>query len=175
MNDQTIEKVKREKDPFKKAQLIKSIIKNDGVKMKDVALHIDKTSSYICHLLRLLRLPTIVIDGYYSRTVSLSHLFIISRLKEQKEVIDAYEKVLVHNYTIQQLEKYVREKLYNIRSVGERIDDRTLQRIESLFKSIDSDIMVSIVQTRIRASLIVRLKGTMKKTSVVLRAIATRF
>lgn len=175
MNDQTIEKIKREKDPFKKAQLIKSVIKNDGVKMKDVARHIDKTSSYICHLLRLLRLPTIVTDGYYSRTVSLSHLFIISRLKEQKEVIDAYEKVLVHNYTIQQLEECVREKLYNIRSVGERIDDRTLQRIESLFKSIDSDIMVSIVQTRIRASLIVRLKGTMKKTSVVLRAIATRF
>lgn len=175
MNDQTIEKIKREKDPFKKAQLIKFVIKNDGVKMKDVARHIDKTSSYICHLLRLLRLPTIVIDGYYSRTVSLSHLFIISRLKEQKEVIDAYEKVLIHNYTIQQLEEYVREKLYNIRSVGERIDDRTLQRIESLFKSIDSDIMVSIVQTRIRASLIVRLKGTMKKTSVVLRAIATRF
>lgn len=175
MNDQTIEKIKREKDPFKKAQLIQSVIKNDGVKMKDVARHIDKTSSYICHLLRLLRLPTIVIDGYYSRTVSLSHLFIISRLKEQKEVINAYEKVLVHNYTIQQLEEYVREKLYNIRSVGERIDDRTLQRIESLFKSIDSDIMVSIVQTRIRASLIVRLKGTMKKTSAVLRAIATRF
>lgn len=174
-DEQLIDKIKGEKDPFEKARMIAITIKNHKVKIKDIARHIGKTASYVCHLLRLLRLPTIVIDGYYSRTVSLSHLFIISRLKDQKEVIDAYEKVLVHNYTIQQLEEYVREKLYSIHTQGDRIDPQTIQSIEHFFKSIDSDITVSTIQTRIRVSLIIRLKGNMKKTSTVLHKIATRF
>ncbi|HLD26841.1 MAG TPA: hypothetical protein VJB63_02705 [Patescibacteria group bacterium] len=174
-DDQTIEKIKTEKDPFRKAHLIRSSIKSGKITIKDSAHHLNKTSSYICHLLRLLQLPTIVIDGYYSRTVSLSHLFIISRLKDQKEVIKAYECVLMNNYTVQQLEEYVREKLYSIHTVGDRIDPQTVQRIERLFQSIDSNTTVSTIQTRIRTSLIIRLKGSMKKTSAFLRTIATHF
>lgn len=171
----TVEQIKNEKDPFKKALLIRSKMKSGGAKMKNIAKELHKTSSYICHLLRLLNLPTIIIDGYYSHTVSLSHLFIISRLKNQKDAIKAYEQVLVYNYTVQQLEEYVREKLYHIRSSGERIDTHTKQNIEKLFKSIDSDIAVSIVQTRIRATVAMRIKGDMRRTSEMLRKIVNRF
>lgn len=172
---QRMEQIKNEKDPFKKARMIGEKVSKEEVKIKDIAQELGKTSSYVCHLLRLLRLPEIIIDGYYSHTVSLSHLFIISRLKQQKEAIKAYEQTLINTFTIQQLEIYVREKLYHVKTIGEKVDAGTLQNIEKKFSSIDSDIRVSVAQTRISASVNIRVSGNTQKTSEILRHIANRF
>lgn len=175
MSLQTMGLIKSEKDPFKKARMIRAKVSNDELKIKDIAQELGKTSSYVCHLLRLLRLPEIIIDGYYSHTVSLSHLFIISRLKQQKESIEAYEQTLINNFTIQQLEIYIRERLHQIKTIGQKVDEKTLQNIEKKFSSIDSDIRVSIVQTRISASVKIRISGNTQKTSAILRHIANHF
>lgn len=143
-----------------------------GHRIKDIALAYGKTSSYICHLLRLLKLPEIVLDGYYAATISLSHLFILSRLKNQTNMIAAYEKVLTDGLFTHDLERHVREVLYNVKTHGDRIDKEIEATIEKKYASLDPAVSVSIAQTRRSASVMIRVVGSAQKTSEVLKKIA---
>lgn len=169
-----IDAVSHEKDSVKKARLIESFIKEKNVQIKTIASKLGKSSSYICHLLRLTHLPEMVIDGYYAHSISLSHLFVISRLKNRDEEIAAYEKILSDALTIRELDEYVREKIYRIKTIGERIDDLTKKTIEQKYKKIDPALEVKIIQTRIQTTLILKIKGNLKKTSEALQKIANR-
>lgn len=166
------EKIEEEKDPVAKARLINFLTKEKNIKLKEIAQALGTTSSYLCHLLRLLRLPEIVIDGYYTKTVSLTHLFVISRLKDQKEVVGAYEQCLRRNLTVYQLEEYIREKLYGIKTADQRVEERTKSDITQKFKRLDKDLNVTITQTRIQAKVIFKTKGNFKKTGEFLNKLA---
>lgn len=165
-------KIKQTKDPIKKARLIKTVIKNHDLRIKEIARQLAMTPSYVCHLLRLTRLSEIIIDGYYSGTVALSHLFVVSRLKNQSSALIAYEKILTNNLTVRQLEEYVREQLYNIQGRGQKLQERVKQALRERYLSIDKNLAVSIVQTRVKARLTLSIKGDPEKTSAVLEKIA---
>lgn len=168
----SVGQIKTEKDAFKKARLIRDLVKKDDIKIRDLAKACAVSSSYICHLLRLLRLPEIVVDGYYSANLSLSHLFIISRLKDEQAIVQAYEKILAQNLSVLQLEEYVREKLYSISGKGVRVDEATKQTLSAKYKKIDKNLKIKITQTRIRASVVLQYKGSLKQTSEVLEKLA---
>lgn len=169
---QLFEKIKSEKDIFKKARAIEDLIKNHDCKVKDIATYCTVSSSYICHVLRLLRLPEIVIDGYYSSNLSLSHLFIISRLKDEKMIIQAYERVLTHNLNISSLEDYVREKLYAVKGSGVRVDENIKKSLVEKYKKIDKNLQIEIIQTRIQAKIVLLYRGSLKETSKILEKLA---
>lgn len=164
-----IEQVKLEKDVFIKAKLLKFLNKEKNLSIISLAKILSLKPAYLCHLLRLLKLPEIIIDGYYSKTVSLSHLVIISRLKNKEQMIAAYEEVLSKNLSTAKTEELVREKLFQIRSTGEKISKEEKKMIEKSFKKIDKDLQVKIIQTRTRAKVILTIKGACKKTTEVLK------
>jgi len=103
MNDQVnsiIEQIKKEEDIFTKAKLIKFLRKKKDIPLKDIARKLQLTSSYVCHILRLNNLPEIIVDGYYSKQITISHLFILSRVKDKNKLISIYEKVLTDSLTV---------------------------------------------------------------------------
>ena len=119
--DLIIDKIKTEKDIFVKAKLIFSLRRDKNVKVMDIASKLGINSSYVCHINRLNKLPDIVVDGYYSKLVSISHLFLISRLQDKQKMVDIYEKILAQSLSVKDTEDAIREYLYNFKNRGHYI------------------------------------------------------
>jgi len=163
-----VEKIKNEKDVFVKAKLILYLVKDKAIRICDLSKKIGIKPSYICHFLRLNNLPDIIVDGYYSKQISISHLFVISRLKNKQDMVDIYEKVLTNNLTVERTEQTVRHALYQIKNRGDYIDQ---EEIESFLQSVNKkdQIKAKIIQSRIRAKLILEFWGDLEQTSNKLR------
>jgi len=109
--DRLADEIKGETDIVKKVKLLERLVSYDNIKLKEIAGRLGVKSSYICHLLRLRRIPEAVIDGYYAKNISLSHLFIISRLKDEDKILKAYERVLIESLSVKKTEELVRDIL----------------------------------------------------------------
>lgn len=171
VDQSSVEAILKQKDHFHKARLIQTLRDENKLTIKELSQHLQMKPAYVCHYLRLLKLPSIVIDGYYSNMVSATHLYILARLKTEQDMIQAYEEVLAKNLTSQQTEEMVREKLYGIATSTERlskdeIKDYTRQ-IEELYRGIE----LKVVQTRIKGKIICEVKGDTAKSTKLLKEI----
>lgn len=169
-----IQQIQKESDIFAKAKLLASLVHERNIRVIDLAKSLGKTSSYICHLIRLAALPDIIVDGYYSSLISISHLFIISRIKDQKKLIEIYERLLKHNYTVLQTEEIVREVLYEIKSDGKQLAKDELEDLIQKIKEKNKDIQIKAIQTRIKGKMVVEIKGNLENTSLALRNLLKR-
>lgn len=167
--EEIIEKIKKEIDIFKKAKLIRYLLKEKKLKVYQLAEKLSITSAYLCHLNRLNNLPEIVIDGYYSKLITISHLFLISRVKDDDKIIKIYEKVLADNLTIRQTEELIREIVYEIKDKGNYLKAKEKQKIIEQIKNKYQKIEVKINQTRTKGSLFLEIKGNLETTSKVLK------
>ena len=168
---QIFSQIKEEKDVFVKARLIEDLIKKKQIRIVDIAKQINIKPSYICHLLRLNRLPTMVIDGYYSKLISLSHLFVISRIKDRDKIVYLYEKILAENLTVASTEEKVRQIIYQIETKGTRLEKEELTKIINKLKHKWSISNFKLIQTRIRSKLIIEIKGDLEETSYKIKNI----
>jgi ParB family chromosome partitioning protein len=166
-----LKQIKEDKDIFQKSRLLEYLIKEKNLRVIDLANKIGYKSSYICHLLRLKKIPEAVVDGYYSKSISSSHIFILSRLNDKKQMIELYEKILGENYTVKQTESEVRNNLYQVKSIGKYINKETKEKLTKKIKEKYPDLDIKIIQTRIRGKIIFEVKGDLEKSSKILRQI----
>ena len=109
--------------------------------------------------MRLNRLSEIVMDGYYSKLISMSHLFVLSLLKSPEDIMNVYEKVLSQGLTVLQTEELVREQLHGVRSGGRYIDEIKIKNAQSKLKNeFGSDVKVT--QTRLKTKFLIEWKGS---------------
>ena len=167
--DEYIQRIRNEDDIFNKATLIHFLTKEKNIKVKIVAEKLELSSSYVCNMVRILKLPELIRDGYYSKLITPTHMFILSRLKTEEDMIAMYEKVLKYDYSSLELERQVRLKLYGVSTQGERMGKELTAKIVNKFQSIDEDVKVIVIQTRIKAKVIIECKGNFKKTTAVLK------
>lgn len=176
--DETTEKliseVNGEPDFFKKAAVLKTLKEEKKVTTKELARRLGMKASYICHILRLNKLPEMVIDGYYSKLASISHLFIIARLKTQEQMIEAYEKVLERSLTSAATDGLIREMLYDIKAEGRHIPKEVLQELKDKIIQEKNNIDIKVIQTRIKAKIIIETWGNLEETSSVIRYISDK-
>jgi len=154
-----IEQIKRETDYFGKAKLVNFLIHQKHIKVKDLASALDLKPSYLCHIMRLNKLSEIIMDGYYSKLITMSHLFVLSLLHSQEDIMNVYEIVLRDGLTVLQTEDLVREKLHGITPGGEYIDKIKIQNSKSKLKE-SFGAETKIVQTRIKTKMIIEWKGS---------------
>ncbi|MCX7881294.1 MAG: hypothetical protein N2482_02140 [Patescibacteria group bacterium] len=169
--EETVKKIQETNDIFIKGRLIKKLIKEEGLKVKELTKKLGLTSAYICHLQRMVDLPELIIDGFYSKQITLTHLFIISRLKDKKKLIEVYEKILTDNLNTAQTEELVREALYQIKGGGKKI---SLEEKQSYWKKIqekEKELNVKIIQTRIKGKIVLEIRGNPVRTTPVLKRI----
>jgi hypothetical protein len=162
------EQLRNEKDVFQKARLIKFLQIDKNIPLKKIGTEINMKPSYLCHLLRLLRLPDLVVDGYYSKVISISHLFIISRLRDQKDMSDLYEKILSDNLTVAATESQVREKLYKIKSEGTFLTQDERQEFTDNIKK-NNGFDIKIIQTRTKGKAVLEVRGSLLETTKALK------
>lgn len=166
-----LNQIKADKDIFQKSRLIEYVIKEKKFRIIDLANKIGYKPSYICHLLRLKKVPEVVIDGYYSKSVSSSHIYILSRLNDKKQMIDLYEKILGENYTVKQTENAVRDYLYQVKSIGKYINKEGIEKLTQKIKEKYPEVEIKIIQTRIKGRVILEVKGSLEKSSKLLKQI----
>ena len=154
-----IEQIKRETDYFGKTKLIDFLVHQKKIKVKDLAAALGLKPSYLCHVMRLNKLSEIIMDGYYSKLISMSHLFVISLLKSQTDIMDIYEVVLRDNLTVLQTEELVREKLHGVSSEGEYVGKNKIQELKLKINE-HFHAAAKITQTRTKTKLLIEWKGS---------------
>lgn len=162
-----------EKDFFERARILKSLTREQRIPLKTVSRDLGLKPSYLCHILRLNKLPDLVIDGFYSGTVSISHLFVLSRLKSDEDMIEVYEKILTENLTVLRTDEAVRGKLYKVTHEGEYLTENEKREFQEILSG--KNVTAKIIQTRVKAKLLFEVKGSLKKTSTALRHLMERF
>jgi len=160
-----LKQIKEDRDIFQKSRLLEYLIREKNLRVIDLAEKTGYKSSYICHLLRLKKIPEVVVDGYYSKSISSSHIFILSRLNDKKQMIELYEKILGENYTVKQTESEVRNYLYQVKSIGKYISKEEFEKFKNKIKERYPDIDIEIIQTRIKGKIILEIKGDLEKSS----------
>mgnify|MGYP001567365312 FL=1 len=166
-----LDQIKTDKDIFQKSRLLEYIIKEKNLRIIDLANKIGYKSSYICHLLRLKKIPDVVVDGYYSKSISSSHIYVLSRLNDKKQMIDLYEKILGENYTVKQTEEAVREYLYQVKSIGKYINKESTEKLIQKIKQKYPELNIQIIQTRIKGKVILEVKGDLETSSKSIKRI----
>lgn len=169
--DTVIQNIINEQDPIKKGHLIEEAIKHKVFSVKELAHRISMKPAYVCHYMRLSRLPELVLDGFYGKLISLSHLFVISRLIFKKDMIDVYEATLSGNLTVQKTEHLVREKLYGVKTVGEYLTAYEKEELLSPLKKKFRNATFTITQSRTKTKLNIEFKGSLTTTSALTRQI----
>jgi len=153
-----VEQIKNEQDYFGKAKLITFLVHQKNIRVKDLAQVLGLKPSYLCHVMRLNKLSEIVMDGYYSQLITMSHLFVISLLKSQTDIMDVYEMVLRDSLTVLQTEEIVRGKLHGVTSDGEYVEAKKIQDLTLVIKEkYGAD--AKITQTRTKTKLLIEWKG----------------
>jgi len=166
-----LNQIKIDKDIFQKSRLLEYVIKEKNFRIIDLANKIGYKSSYVCHLLRLKKIPEAIVDGYYSKSISSSHIYILSRLNDTKHMIQLYEKILGENYTVKQTESAVRDYLYQVKSIGKYINKESTEKLTQKIKEKYPELNIQIIQTRIKGKVILEVKGDLEKSSKILKQI----
>jgi hypothetical protein len=166
-----LDQIKIDKDIFQKSRLLEYIIKEKNLRIIDLAQKIGFKPSYICHLIRLKKIPDVIIDGYYSKSVSSSHIYLLSRLNDKKQMIELYEKILGENYTVKQTENAVRNYLYQVKSIGKYINEDNVEKLTQKIKEKFPELNIQIIQTRIRGRIIFEIRGDLETTSKIIKLV----
>lgn len=166
-----LQEFREELDYFKKARILHTLRTKHRVPLVTLSKELNIKASYLSHYLRLLRLPPMVIDGFYSKSITLTHLFILSRLPSPSVMQEVYEQILTQSLTTYELEQIVREKLYNTKGEGTRIPQEQLKSFIDFMSSQGIDIQIA--QTRIRSTVTIKIKGALEVSSKKLTKIIT--
>ncbi len=173
---QRINAIKLHTDPLTQAQLVVELIREHPIRNTDLAKELEIKPSYLSHLVRVMRLPDMVIDGYWNKQITFTHLILISRLRKPEEIVGLYEEILQKSLNVSATERRVREILYLIDSTGKYTSKDRLNAIKTRIESsLENNARVSIVQTRIKAKIIIEVSGNLVKTSEFIDTFANRF
>lgn len=167
-----LNQAKKETNPLILSKILHQLTKKEGVKLIEIAKFLNKNPAFLCHLIRLQKLPELIIDGYLSKLVSLSHLFVISRLNDEKEMIAVYEKVLGENLTVAETEELVRQRKYQLSSKGKYFSQKEILQLNQLLKQ--RNISLKLTQTKIRSRLTITIKDNLEKSEKILKQILVR-
>lgn len=169
-----IQQIKDETDFFSKAKLIRFLIDKKGIRISEIAKKIGIQASYVCHILRLNHIPELIIDGYYSKMISLSHLFVISRIKDQQKMIEVYEQILQSGLTVFQTEEKVRDILHQTKTKGSYLSHEVKKELIDSLHTQFPQIQVTLHQTRIKSILKIKMKGSLDATTPMIHKLVEK-
>lgn len=163
--DALISSFKKEDDCLKKAKYLSILHQEHELTLKDIAIKIGYDQSYVSHYLRILKLPEIVIDGYYGKQVSCAHLMMMSRLNSEKEIVNAYRTILEKNLSTSQTEILIRDRKYHITTSNTRLDPDKIRQMKKKLEEIYPEVKMEILQSRIRGKITIEFRADTQTSS----------
>lgn len=170
-----IDTIKTERNPLTQAKMVAEIRDTSDITNRRLAELLGVKPSHLSHLIRVLKLPDILIDGFVSKQISFTHLVIISRLKTHDEQISLYEEILSRTMSIAQTEHRVRELLYQVNSDGQYVSQDHMEAYADRISKSLGGAKVQVTQTRIKCKIIIEQPGNLEKTTEFLENTVSRF
>jgi hypothetical protein len=172
-----LEAIKTHPDQLSQAQLLSSFKKDfPDIPNEFLARYLGIKPSGVSHMLRVVTLPEIVIDGYLSKQISFTHLILISRLKEYDKILSLYEEILSKSYTVSQTEVRIREILFLVDNRGKYIRADELRKFEErISRSMGVGVKTIILQTRIKGKITIEFAGNLENTSEKIESFVQKF
>ncbi len=101
-----IENVQREDiSAYEAALAYKQLIDEFGLTQEDVGLRVGKTRTAISNLIRLLRLPTKILDGLQEGLISEGHARALLSVDGEQKQLQAYELIIKNGLSVRDVEK----------------------------------------------------------------------
>lgn len=98
-------------DPLARGQLFRQIKDQQGVSFQEIARRLKKSPSYVVNSVRLLNLPVAIRDGLLGSLISEGHARALISIKDQRECVEVYKKVLRSHASVREVEELVRQKM----------------------------------------------------------------
>jgi len=169
-NQEIIELLKSEKDIIKKARLVEILRHENEMALLEIAKILSKHPTYVSHLIRLLRLPQLVVDGYYSEQITPTHLMLLSRLQTENQMIEAYEEILRKSLTVGQTELLIRQLKFDVATDDLRLNPKEIVKMSKILTD-DLEARVKILQSRVRTKIVIEKRGNTGKTSAFIKEV----
>jgi hypothetical protein len=160
-----------EPDHLRQAYILQQLRRDEEVPVKEIAVRIKKHQTYVSHLLRVVKLPEIVLDGYYSKQISFAHLIILSRLDDSEQIAQAYETVLAKSFSTAQTEVLIRQLKYQTNTVGNLLSVKECEKLVARAKRFYPEATFHIFQSQIRGKILIEVKGNAGHSSVLIQNI----
>lgn len=129
-------------NPIAQAKALKKLIDKSGLKTKEVAKRIGKSSSYVSNTLRLLKLPEALKDGLVSGLISAGHARALAAIDSKKAMVTAYKQILRQEGTVRMAEALARKikgkkrKTASLRKIKKEISQAFKRAPEPLLRKI---------------------------------------
>jgi len=170
--EELFELLRHEHDILRKARLIHHLCIDKEVPLKKIAEILKKHPSYVSHMIRLLRIPQLAADGYYSGQISTTHLMILSRLQTETQMKEAYEEILKKDLTAPQTEMLIRQLKFDVASDDHLISPKELAKISNTLQE-KHEARVRIYQSRVRGKIIIEKRGKTQDTAQFIKKLVT--
>lgn len=153
-----------EKDILRKSRIIHQLRVDKEIPLQKIAEVLQKHPSYISHMIRLLRIPQLAIDGYYAGQVSATHLMIVSRLQTEEQMKEAYAEILKNDLTAPQTEMLVRQLKFDVASDDYSSSPKDLDVLAQRLQD-KHEARVRIYQSRVRGKIVIEKRGKTQDTT----------
>ena len=159
-----IENIQREDlNPIEEAQALQRLVKDFGLTQQELAARIGKERATIANSLRLLSLPTEVLEMVAQRQISSGHAKVLLSLEEAETQVELSRQIQEKKLSVRQLEALVKKaqkgKLHSSRLDGvEKISDDMPARLaaslaEELQKRLGTKVQIDYSQGKGKISL----------------------
>lgn len=171
-----VENVQREElNPIEKALAYKRLIDEFGLSTNEVAKRVGKSAPAISNTIRLLSLPDAIKDALVAGVITEGHVRPLISLGDQKLMLELFKKILKDNSTVRQTEEMARKVKGEVqkrepRAKEERLWVPELDEMAKEVKDKHGYDKVMIDQSRIRAKILIEIKGTAEDTTPKIKA-----
>jgi len=150
------------KGPIAQAKVLRKLINDSGLTVKEAAERIHKSSAYVSNTLRLLSLPDALQDGLVSGLISAGHARALAAIKDNRTMVAAYKEILRSNASVRQAEFLAR----GIKG-KEKSSEKMLKRISRAL----GGAKIRLFRSRVQSRMVITLRGGYEKTEPYLKKI----
>jgi len=124
-----IENIQRENlNPIEEAQGYKFLIQSHNYKQEQLSKIVGKSRSHIANMLRLLELPSLVLEGLINKTITMGHARTLIGVDNADEILI---KIIKNKLSVRQVEKLVSSQKKGIQKSGIKKTDPNISELES--------------------------------------------
>ncbi|KKQ96751.1 MAG: hypothetical protein A3C27_03795 [Candidatus Levybacteria bacterium RIFCSPHIGHO2_02_FULL_39_36] len=175
-----VENVQREDlNPVERAQAYKRLIDEFGISVTEVAKRVGKSLPYISNTIRLLTLPDAIKDALAAGVITEGHVRPLISIGDPKLMLGAFKRILVEGISVRGAEEVARQLKSEVqqKEPHKKRDKLYIPELEEMSKKIMETrgySRVQVDQSRIKARIIIEVKGDETETKPLLEDIFFR-
>ncbi|MEK7127426.1 MAG: ParB/RepB/Spo0J family partition protein [Patescibacteria group bacterium] len=160
-------------NPLERAQGFKKLMDDFGLGTAEIAQRVGKSQPYVSNSLRLLTLPDALKDAMISGIVTEGHIRALAAIEDPNLMVEALRQILKEEGSVRRAEEVAREyksKAQQTPVSGNRIYSQEWDQFQKEIGKLVTG-KAKFTQTNRGGMIVLRIPGSMDKTSEIMRKI----